>query len=562
MPPRVHVSRLPLRGARSRSGPRLKANAARSTVWGVPVDARKSARDALSATLRRGGHLTIGVFEQLGVGDQKVIELLENRARSRGAPEVLLGRGRRLAGTVPLVSTVAFYRLLRKVGAGGLASIAPLLRKFAPEPPTEAEMWAVISLAGFDVAGLRLAGDRVELQERLSGPIDAELDATNASVIFEWLVGNDVYDLGDDHLQRHVERRLALVVQRRYDADAPPRSDALRDSRRETIRRLHQATPKPVQPVFLAGATLLDAVTGRSDDKSHTLEFGTFGDLEGLGARLSGAGFAIEHLSAGRLHCRDARTGISADVHRYEVVGELVVDRDAWYTRWYSYFEPRLDTFDQVRCFVPDDVDRYLDERFGNWTTPTLFYDDVFDSPNTTINHSADAMFALYRRSRHAFENGQRHIADETARRLRDLFDVDVTMYVPQPVHRKVLWRPPERARAGDRRVVVAGAYASIDANSIRRLTNCAAGRSLIAAVHGASGNKDATEGMATAKTLKVVDHVVMYESIEELASHLDDLGVEDLLLDQGAAVTSQEIGGLGLTVTVSDIDQFGNGDP
>ena len=505
-------------------------------------------RGRLQLVLRSAGHLAISAVERVRIANRAIVGLFETLARHRGAAEALLLRGRVVGRTAPLVSTIAFYRLLLRVGSGDLASIPPLRRQFGTVAPTEEEMWAVISLAGFDVDGLRLDGDRAVLRERLAPFIDAELHSTNASVVLEWLVGHDVYELDDEHLGRHLEQRLTLACERRYEADCAPRSRSARASRRATIERLHQAGQDPISPVFLSGSTLLDAVTGRSDERRGELELGTFGDLAGLGETLARSGFSIEHLGSQHLRSRDERTQIAVDVHRFEVVDELVVDRGTWFVRWHQAFEPRIHTFDHTCCFVPGDVERYLEERFGNWRTPTLFRDAVLDSPNTTVDVSPEAILALQQRCRDAFENGIRHTAYVTAQLLRDLVDVDVTEYLPQPAHRKVLWTPPSTARDRDFRVAVASRFEALDADLIRRLTAHAAGRPLVAAVHRGAGGLEASERMASVKSLACVDDVVLYESAEDVVAQVDALGVDRLILEPDAAITTEDISNLDLT--------------
>ena len=77
--------------------------------------------------------------------------------------------------------------------------------------------------------------------------------------------------------------------------------------------------------------------------------------------------------------------------------------------------------------WIPDDVDRYLEENYGDWSRPVAFYDFSFDTPNREFRQSGEAMVYLYRRCIRAINAGDRWTAEAAARDLRDSFGIDVT---------------------------------------------------------------------------------------------------------------------------------------
>ncbi len=488
--------------------------------------------------MRSWAHQVTGLIDERGTGGAALVDLFLRRAKRAGADAVLLDYGRQIQRTATLIEAIAYFRLLVDLSNGEVNQLRYVLQKFGPDPATFDEFAALLRLAGLQLDDLDGNDGRAGLIRRLSEPIANELTATGGSSIFQWLVVNGYYELDDPELATYVHQRLSLALEYRLRAERPARSAEITSQRsalRAAINRLSD------HEVFVAGTTLLADETGREDQQRECMEFGTFSDLPTLARRLADTPLVL-------LRCNDRRmvvslpdAAVTGTIERYELRGDALSHGDGVVTRWHSPFELIKD---EAGGLKPADTGRYLDERFGNWRTPTLFFDGHLDAPNTAYNYSLDSLFALARRTQHAIENSIRFYADETTARLRDVFDIDFSMLVPQPVHPKVLSRPYAAQGLSDRpAVVIAGAFETVDAALVVALNALAGvGHRLVLAVRDTPHSRMGLERLTTVKTLSMVDHVLLYDTLAELEDDLTSFEATEILLTDGAGFAPSEV--------------------
>ncbi len=77
---------------------------------------------------------------------------------------------------------------------------------------------------------------------------------------------------------------------------------------------------------------------------------------------------------------------------------------------------------------VPDDVDTYLSENYGNWGSPTVFFDKSFDTPNRRFLQTTEALMYLYETVLGATtpSGSDRFVVESAVRELERNFGIDL----------------------------------------------------------------------------------------------------------------------------------------
>ena len=188
---------------------------------------------------------------------------------------------------------------------------------------------------------------------------------------------------------------------------------------------------------FLVSGTLL----GHERDRrilahDYDIDLGLLpgdGDPAVAATALERAGFSVK-ADERKIVCRDADGAVVDLFVHYERDGLLWhgTDIHEW---WNTPFALEPATFMGVEVWVPDDVDRYLTENYGDWSRPVAFYNFSFDTPNRVYRQTPEALLYLHKRFLRALRHGDRWSAESVARVLRDDFDVDVTRFFnPTPL--------------------------------------------------------------------------------------------------------------------------------
>ncbi|MEM9749097.1 MAG: hypothetical protein AAF945_20585 [Actinomycetota bacterium] len=183
------------------------------------------------------------------------------------------------------------------------------------------------------------------------------------------------------------------------------------------------------RPFLVSGTLLGFARHGRLLEHDYDIDLGLLpgADLAAAADALRSVGFEVDE---GELKlAAKLPTGFGVDVFiHYERDGLLWhgTDIHEW---WNSPFELVATEFHGIDVWVPDSIEVYLEENYGNWKEPIAFYHFSFDTPNREYRHTSEALMYLYKRVVNALHYGDRWIAESAARELRDVFDVDVTAH-------------------------------------------------------------------------------------------------------------------------------------
>lgn len=101
--------------------------------------------------------------------------------------------------------------------------------------------------------------------------------------------------------------------------------------------------------------------------------------------------------------------------------------------RWYNTpFLLKEFIFEGENFLIPDDVDTYLKENYGNWKEPVLFWDYSFDTPNQRFPHSRRSVFFLTERIQNEMrkKSPDRHKVQTAIVSLQSDFGIDLTHFI------------------------------------------------------------------------------------------------------------------------------------
>jgi hypothetical protein len=443
-----------------------------------------------------------------------VLPRLEARARAAGASEALLARAAQLTETLGVRSSIATYRLLAAVASGNKSAMTPLLNKFKPDIPDQL-MWDALELGGYDVEQVR-HDDAADLVAFFEPEIRRGFVNDGFSQVFEWLLTNQRVPNESPVLRPLLEALVSSAVDLRQKTEAGDQPFAS-----STLHAVASDLIDPSEPArfFFSGASLLAAAyPDVARARFGNIEFATFRSVDRIVGDLPSE-FTLVSRRGNHVVIEHSPTSAQATVVCFDKDGDRTSHGDGRYTRWHTPFDVVVHEFDLGTFPGPSDVDRYLDERYGQWRTPPFFYDAVLDAPNTTIDRSLDGLLFVYSKMRETFATGRRHYADEWAAIMRDRFGIEYSNFVPRSVPRKVLATPLTEREVDGRPIhLVIAAFDDVDAEFIGWLTEQKVdGSFLVAGVVGHRLDGDANERLALANSLALVDHATLIESATDL---------------------------------------------
>ncbi len=82
--------------------------------------------------------------------------------------------------------------------------------------------------------------------------------------------------------------------------------------------------------------------------------------------------------------------------------------------------------------YVPDTYEKHLDENYGNWRSPALFYDLSYNEPCVAYGQDPYPLGYLTRRMSSSLRSGRRYLSNAPAIRLRDQFGIDYSDWFPR----------------------------------------------------------------------------------------------------------------------------------
>lgn len=466
---------------------------------------------------RPGKRAAQGVFDAVvhpRVASRLLLPGLEGRARTAGASDGLLERAASNADSLGVRSSIATYRLLTAVAAGDRSKMTPLLNKFKPDMPDEL-MWDALALAGYDVDVVR-HDPTADLVEYFDDEIRRGFTSDGFSQVFEWLLTNGRVPSDSPALRPLLQSLVDSAVSFRSTTESERNPFSTTELQSVAHDLIDRADPTRF---FLSGASLLAAAS--PDNPRSRFGGAEFATFSGVGEVLQSVPktFTLSSRRGDHLVFEHQPTNILITVVCLKNDGNRCTHGDGRYTRWYSRFEVANKPFKLGSFPAPDDVDRYLDERFGQWRTPPFFYDPVLDAPNTVIDRSLGGLLFVYSEMRCTFASGRRHYADEWAIIMRDQFGIEYSNFVPQDVPRKVLATPPTAREVGERSIrLVVAAFDRVDAELARWLDEqCDDDSFVVAGVVGERFQHESNERLALANSLAQINHAVLIESSADL---------------------------------------------
>jgi hypothetical protein len=84
------------------------------------------------------------------------------------------------------------------------------------------------------------------------------------------------------------------------------------------------------------------------------------------------------------------------------------------------------------RFLIPATYEKHLDENYGNWRSPAIFYDLSYNEPCVAHGHGPEAFSYLSKRLSRALRRGWRYYSQAAAEALARTFDVDVLDRLPR----------------------------------------------------------------------------------------------------------------------------------
>lgn len=175
------------------------------------------------------------------------------------------------------------------------------------------------------------------------------------------------------------------------------------DTAKHALRDVNSFFREHDAKLFLVSGTLLGFIrNGGPIEGDNDIDLGIFGnDSRGL--------IAIENLLTmpwvRRIHKTPDFVQIThanatiIDIFIHQKIGDKVwhgTDIHRWHN---SPFELEERKFSDLNVFVPRDHEKYLNENYGNWRQPALFWDYSFDTPNRDFCANRKSILYLVERA-------------------------------------------------------------------------------------------------------------------------------------------------------------------
>jgi hypothetical protein len=375
--------------------------------------------------------------------------------------------------------------------------------------------------------------ERAETMRLISSAMDSTSDAAEIELLT--MLSFQIEDRSplDPEVKRFVEDGLETAIARRRDGPPARAKHFDREDARATLLEAKGIFEQNGKRFFLDRGTLLGAI--RESDfiaSDYDIDLGVFADevtLDEIKEMFQGTNFRLNQNSDFKVGLISS-SGIQLDLfstrrERGYFVSSGYRDIHHWY---FSPFELSEYEFLGETFLIPSSFERHLAENYGNWRTPTAFYDLSYDEPCVVYGRSAKTIEYLTRRMSDALGAGSRFLAERPARALRDCFAIDYTDWFAERSLEDV--GRPEGASPSSSPIVIVDDFHEYG-HRLRRIVESALSISSavdLCVVEGGAGN-------LRPETVPYEDQMLVAGSIDRIRQvtsipHIGDPGFEHLL--------------------------------
>jgi hypothetical protein len=130
---------------------------------------------------------------------------------------------------------------------------------------------------------------------------------------------------------------------------------------------------------------------------------------------------------------------ISIDIFRHYQRDGLIWHGSTIHEWWNTPFKIAKSSFGKNEFFAPENVEKYLEENYGNWQKPGIYWDFSLDTPNRIYRKNIHALHYLLGRLHRGLLENKSNLRFETTQIIHELdknFSYDLTGLLP--THEKI----------------------------------------------------------------------------------------------------------------------------
>ncbi|MEM9585326.1 MAG: hypothetical protein AAGA08_19645 [Pseudomonadota bacterium] len=328
--------------------------------------------------------------------------------------------------------------------------------------------------------------DSMEFVETLPGGRLALLD----------LVREDIEKTGDSELCKHVigacdlppddalvtefvELRLNALIERHLNTYQARKRDFDRGAAPSVLIDFKKVIEQAGHRFFLSSGTLLGVVRENGFIATdYDIDVGVFSNEinhEDCAKLFIKSPFEVLSTDQYTVCLRHRESRIDFDIFMYHEAEGMLFHGSEIHKWWTRKFELKDWDFNGELFKVPQDEEKILEEIYGNWQKPVLFFDLSYDCPCRSYNLTLESILYIFTRAEKAFRLGWRYYSDKAAEGLYDFFSLDCRRFIPHPVNAHTIPFEPNALLADGKDVLVVSIddATALDASSVRQLEDC-----------------------------------------------------------------------------------------
>lgn len=235
-------------------------------------------------------------------------------------------------------------------------------------------------------------------------------------------------------VKAYVLKRVAAAEKARRERSLEPQAAALQKHGFEALLAVKEIFEKHNKRFFLIAGTLLGFVRDRNFIRGDTdIDLGVFADevsIPEMREMFADTNFYLDRDFEHQVGYF-SKDGVLIEIFVCQRTKDCLAKHSYGETLTWEYplFDLVEAEFRGRKFWIPEDSEGVLESNFGDWQRKPLFYDWAFDSTNGMQNENRENMIYLALRFREALEQNNRYLAEQCARELKRLFDIDHTNY-------------------------------------------------------------------------------------------------------------------------------------